>query len=183
MTISKVHITGGPGSGKTTLARQIAASLDVACYELDALALELEAAGRPFSNMADEVQRIAALDGWVSDGAYFDWTEPLFRNSDLVIWLDLPWRVASYRILSRHIRATVARDNPFPGWRKLWRFWRWSRRYYRDQVDRGLNQWGTPNTRQAASSLLEPYTPKLRTCRTKRDIEELLTDTLPVLGS
>ena len=32
-------------------------------------------------------------------------------------------------------------------------------------------------------SYLEPYTPKLRTCRTKRDIEELLTDTLPVLGS
>ena len=48
MTISKVHITGGPGSGKTTLSSQIAASLNVACYELDALALELEAAGRPF---------------------------------------------------------------------------------------------------------------------------------------
>jgi adenylate kinase family enzyme len=85
MTISKVHITGGPGSGKTTLSRQIAASLNVACYELDALALELEATGQPFSNLADEAQRISTSDGWVSDGAYFDWTEPLFQNSDLVI--------------------------------------------------------------------------------------------------
>ncbi len=180
MTISKVHITGGPGSGKTTLSRQIAASLNVACYELDALALELEAAGRPFQEMANEAQRIVASDCWVGDGAYFDWTEPLFQNTDLVIWPDLPWRVASYRILSLHIRATIARDNPFPGWRRLWRFWRWSRRYYRDQVDRGLNQWGTPLTRQTAASLLEPYTPELRTCRTKRGIEELLTEMLAV---
>jgi len=62
--------------------------------------------------MADEAQRISTSDGWVSDGAYFDWTETLFQNSHLVIWLDPPWRVASYHILSRHIRATMARDNP-----------------------------------------------------------------------
>ena len=183
MTITKVHITGGPGSGKTTLSRQIAAALNVACYELDAMTLQLQAAGKPFANMADEAQRIAKSDGWVSDGAYFDWTEPLFRSADLVVWLDPPWRVASYRILSRHIRATISRNNPFPGWKRLWTFWRWSRRYYRDQTDLGLNEFGVPHTRRTASPLLEPFAPKLRTCRTKRDIEELLTDTLAVCST
>ena len=177
MAIRRVHITGGPGGGKTTLPKQIAASLNSPCYELDAITLRpSNRPGKPFSEMANEALRIAESDRWVSDGAFFDWTEPLFRHADLVVWLDLPWRVASYRILSRHIRATIARDNPFPGWRSLWRFWRWSRRYYHDQVDGGLNEWGTPITRRTTASLLEPYERKLKVCRTTGDIAELLTN-------
>lgn len=56
-----------------------------------------------------------AKDTWIARGAYLDWVEPLLLEADLVVWLDVPWRVASYRIIFRHVRATTARKNRFPG--------------------------------------------------------------------
>ncbi len=123
------------------------------------------------------------LDGWVSEGAYFAWAEPLFRSADLVIWLDVPWRTASYRIVSRHIKATIARNNRWPGWRRLYRFWRWSSAYYHDRTDPGLNDYGNPNTRQTVVQLLDPYKEKLAVCRTGRDIKDFLVQTLVASGA
>ena len=34
-SIQRIHITGGPGSGKTWLASRLARALDVPCYHLD----------------------------------------------------------------------------------------------------------------------------------------------------
>jgi adenylate kinase family enzyme len=130
MNICKVHITGGPGSGKTTLSWQIAASLNAPHYELDKIVYPTHATA-PTSATAEavadwvvEAQHIAMSESWVSEGAYSAWAEPLFQNAELVVWLDIPWRTASYRIVSRHIKASIARNNRWSGWRRLYRFWR-----------------------------------------------------------
>lgn len=86
----------------------------------------------------------------------------------------MPWRVASYRIISRHIKATLAGNNRWPGWRRLYSFWRWSGRYYGNQNASGLNEWGVPETKRTAASLLAPYADKLTVCRSNREIEALL---------
>ena len=174
MTIRKIHITGGPGSGKTTLARRIAASLDLPHFELDGLALRLDAEGRPFAEMAAETQRIARLGGWVSEGAYLGLAGPLLREADLIIWVDIPWRVASYRIVWRHIRAELARNNRFPGWRRLYRFWRWSGRYYGNQNSGGLDGYGVPTTRDTVRQILEPHRDKLVVCKSNGEITTML---------
>jgi adenylate kinase family enzyme len=41
----RIHIVGGPGSGKTTLAKQLAGLLGVPAYDLDVVAYE-RGAGR-----------------------------------------------------------------------------------------------------------------------------------------
>lgn len=174
MNIHKIHITGGPASGKTSLAKRIAGPLALPLYELDEMALQLEAAGKSFIDIAGEAQCIAELDHWVSEGAYMGWAEPLFQQADIVIWLDISWRIASYRILSRHIRATIARNNRFPEWQRLLSFWSWSRRYYQNTARPGLNDWGVPRTKQTAISLLQPYKSKLVTCLENEEIEALV---------
>jgi hypothetical protein len=86
-----------------------------------------------------ECDRLAAEDRWISEGSFVGGNETFFRRADLIVWLDVPWRVASYRILSRHVKLSLARKNRFPGLLQLYRFWRWSSRYYANRNPAGLN--------------------------------------------
>ena len=174
MEVQKVHITGGPACGKTRLANHIASITGAPHYEWDMIALDIEALGKPFASIAEELPRIFATDAWVSEGAYMGWAEPLFEKAELVISLDVPWRVASYRILSRHVKASISGTNRFPGWRRLYRFWRWSSRFYNDSNPPGFNDFGVPDSKSMAASMLQRYRDKLVVCRTRTDIEELL---------
>ena len=182
MNVRKVFITDGPASGKTTLAQRITAALNAPAYNLDSVYLNMERTApddRIQALFKEEVARITATDAWVAEGAYLGLTEPLMRYAELVLWLDVPWRVASYRILSRHVKASIARNNRFPGWRRLYRFWRLSSKYYSNQNPPGLNRYGVPSTRATAIELLEPYKDKLVVCRTQKDVEALLARLTP----
>jgi len=163
--IRRVHITGGPDSGKTTLARALGAALRAPVFDLDGMTFEFGA-----DNMAEVLPKTVVGDSWVSAGAYGKSALPLFEHADLVVCLDIPWRVASYRILSRHIKAELSRNNPFPGWKRLYRFWLRSSRYYRNRNSPDLDSFN----RAFAAKSLEAYANKFVVCRTNREIDGLV---------
>lgn len=172
--IQRIQITGGPGSGKTTAARRIAEGLHLPFHELD---LELDqilndsGGDMERSHWEDRARTMADQEAWVSDGAYLDWVRPLLERAELVLWLDPPWRVACFRILVRHLKAELKRQNQYPGWRRLATFWTWSYRYYRDANPHSLNPWGVPLTRSLAVEELRQYERKLVVCRSKHDVD------------
>jgi adenylate kinase family enzyme len=180
----RIHFTGGPGSGKTYLAKRLATLLDVPYIDLDGRMLEI----KPLDVVIDQQHEydafIAARDYdleaatqaafWVSDGSFVGVSKVAFERADLVVWMDAPWHIASYRIVSRHVKAELRRNNRFPGWRRLYDFWRWSGRFYADRNPHGLNVWGTPATRAFTREVLAPYEAKLVIVRSKRDVQELL---------
>src|SRR6266550_2114982 len=96
-----------------------------------------------------ECDRLAAEERWISKGSFVGGNEIFFRRADLVVWLDIPWRVASYRIVSRHVKLSLARRNRFPGLLQLYRLWRCSSRYYANRNPAGLNPFGAPFTRDS----------------------------------
>ena len=171
--LRRVHVTGGPGSGKTTLTRRIAQILDAPLCDLDVLLIEV----------GDDIARLVAdgraadisrQEAWVSEGVYFGWTQPLLDRADLIVCLDTPWLVALCRIISRHVKAEVSRDNRFPGWRRFLRFLRWSYRYYHDGNPDTLDALGVPGTRSRRTRELERYREKLVMCRTQSDVDRLV---------
>ncbi len=174
----RVHITGGPGTGKTTLARALAAQLAVEHFELDGQALTHVAAQGgivDFEALATarvaESARIAAGEAWVSEGSNIVAARPFLERAEVIVVLFSPWRVAAYRILLRHFKANLAGNNRFPGVGNLYRFWRWSARYHANRNEHGLNDWGTPTTQLALEQALQPYDSKLVRCRTKTEME------------
>lgn len=172
--MQRIHITGGPGSGKTTAGRRIASGLSMPFHELDPILDQIlidSGEGIDRSRWEDRARAMAGEDAWVSDGAYFDWAQPLLDRAELVLWLDLPWSVACYRILVRHLKAELARTNQYPGLRRLGTFWMWSYRYYHDTNPHSLNPWGVPRTRSRAVEELSRYEQKLVVCRSKRDVD------------
>ena len=131
----RVRVVGGPGSGKTTYARALAADLGVPHHDLDRIAWAPPPGepGAPFrrwlrvpdGRRRERAAAIAAGDGWVADGLYAGWTEPLRDAADRIVWLDPPARVAVVRVLRRAL-ADRGRDWDL---RSVWRVARSARSF------------------------------------------------------
>lgn len=178
----RVHIVGGAGSGKTTLAQSLSERLGVPRYDLDLIGYEGGAgAKRELQSKRDDVQRIAALPGWVTEGIFLWWIEELFQQADLVVWLDVPFRVAAWRIFLRHVKREVARNNPHPGWRNLAFFLRNVRGYYRfGAIPPRAADDDAAVTRQTTMQILQTYGSKVVTCHRGSDIRRLTSSLLEI---
>lgn len=172
----RIHIIGGAGAGKTTLARQIAARLGVSAYDLDEIAYE-GGAGPAISIAVrlQAVRRIATGDAWVTEGGYLGWVDALLETANVVVWLDLPFRIAAWRIVLRHVRSSLARTNRHRGLRRLARFLRWNWGYYHNTPASSVTSDDPPMASRAATAhYLAPYAAKLIHCHRPADVTAVL---------
>ena len=118
----RILIAGVTGSGKTTLARRLAATLGLRHVEMDALFHGPDWTPRP--TFLDDVREFAATDSWVTEWQYSSrGTDPILApRADLVIWLDYPYRIVRTRLLWRTISRSVRRTELWNGNREkpLW---------------------------------------------------------------
>lgn len=133
----RIHILGGPGSGKTSFARYLSARFSVPLYDLDQLGH-----GNRTADYVDDAFSIAEQPRWVTEGIYLIWTDPLLYRANYIVLLDVPWPTAAWRILRRHIRRSLHGTNPYPGMngvRLLLKLLQFARPYYTERA-------GSPHT-------------------------------------
>ncbi|MGW7466970.1 hypothetical protein ACWGJT_20245 [Streptomyces xantholiticus] len=98
-------MVGTPGAGKSTLARQLAAALDLRYVELDDpfwAAGWVPADSDAFlSSVAEQIDQ----PGWIADGQYGSAVTAYAARAHAVIWVDTPLWVS----LPRLVRRTVVR--------------------------------------------------------------------------
>ena len=99
----RVLVAGASGSGKTTVARRVAAALDLPRVELDALFHGPGCVPRP--EFAAEVAALCADERWVTEWQYAEVRELLAARAELVVWLDL----SRARVMTQLLRRTVVR--------------------------------------------------------------------------
>lgn len=134
----RVHIIGGPGAGKSWLARRLAEKYGLPCWALDDLFWE-NASGYGVKRPAPERDRLLAQaleqDRWVIEGVYYAWVSPCFAKADRIYVLDLPLWQCRLRIVRRFIRRRLGRE---PGkaesLRSLWALLRWAGHYQRENL-------------------------------------------------
>jgi hypothetical protein len=111
--VRRVSVVGNSGSGKTVLARRLAAALGVRHIELDAV---FHQPGWTELDRAEFRQRAEGeieVDGWVVDGDYSAVRDLVWAAADTVVWIDLPRRVVMHRVIRRTLARAVTR-------RELW---------------------------------------------------------------
>ncbi len=160
----KIHVLGGPGSGKTTLGKELSAKLHIPHYDFD---LYGEKNGTSAEAWAEESFSIAQQPGWVVENIAIIHIDPLLYAADHIVLLDVPWPVAAWRMLYRHIMATLHGTNRYPGFKSLYALLTSSRRYY-------LNINKRPAIAELMHSYLEQHTSTLPPTR-QEVIEQLET--------
>lgn len=155
----RVHVIGGGGSGKTTLARKLGSRTGLPVFELDTGA-ELD---------PDEPR-------WISEGIYLYDVGRVLDRADVIVWMDLPKRIALRRIVTRHVKLTVLGRNAHRGFKKLLRYVRHQRQYYTSAAREptGPTDWDA-NSRAQTVEVLGPRSAKVVHLRSPRAVRRWLS--------
>jgi adenylate kinase family enzyme len=117
MSVRRISVVGNSASGKTHLARRIAAVLNVPHIELDAIHHLPNWEPIDPQRFLTEVGAITSTDGWVIDGNYRTVVAdgPVWRRADTVVWLDLPRRTVMRSVVTRTLHRVLRREELWNG--------------------------------------------------------------------
>jgi len=104
----RILILGRTGSGKTTLARQLAAALGVPHVELDKLYFNADLSTVPLDVLRERTSAVVAEARWVTDGNKSAVRDLVWPRADTVVWLDYPLAVSLWRLGKRAARRTTS---------------------------------------------------------------------------
>lgn len=91
------------GSGKSTLARKLSKELKIKRYPLDNLYWTKKyTRKRNRTVLKKKLKELVKKKKWIIEGVFVSWTEEVFKKADLIIWLDLDYKLLRKNILKRY---------------------------------------------------------------------------------
>lgn len=117
----RIAIIGITGSGKTTLATQLARHLRVPRLELDELHWGPNWTPAPREQFRAAVDAGTSVGRWVADGNYSAIRDLVWARADTLIWLDYPLIVNFWRLTRRNFKRIVLREEIYHGNRESFR--------------------------------------------------------------
>ena len=106
MKYKKIHIIGGPGSGKTYISKKLSDVYNIPVFDLDSIFWDKKK--REYVRTSDdyrsiEIERVLQNSSWVIEGVYYKGLSRSFEKSDLIIVLRTPLYLRQWRIFKRFI--------------------------------------------------------------------------------
>lgn len=122
--MNRISVIGGPGTGKSTLAKNIGKEVNLPIYHLDAI--------HHLENwkVRDSVERDKIIlekieeERWVIDGTYKSTLEARVKKSDMVIFLNYSTIARVRSVLSRYFKNKGKEKPEIPGCKEQmnWKF-------------------------------------------------------------
>ena len=131
----RIHLIGGPGSGKSYAAARLSAQFDVPVYALDDLFWDNTTSGYDVRREpAERDQQLASLverDGWIIEGVYYGWVAPSFAAADIIIALTPSILIRQWRVMKRYALRKAGREasSKDESLVDLWQLLRWGQTY------------------------------------------------------
>ena len=113
--IQKIAIIGGPGTGKSTLAKNLGKEMKLPVYHIDGIHHLKNWEIRPTQERDAIVSEKVKEPKWVIDGTYKATLEERVINADLIIFLDYSTIAKLKGILSRYFKNKGQEKPEIPG--------------------------------------------------------------------
>jgi adenylate kinase family enzyme len=155
--VQRVSVVGNSGSGKTTMARALAAAMGAPFLELDSIYHQPGWAELETQEYRRRVAEFVAADSWVVDGNYSKVRDLIWDRADTVAWVDPPRYRVMRQVIWRSLSRAARRTELWNGNRERWGnfltlkpeesiiVWAWTRhsvyrsRYLEAQADPALS--------------------------------------------
>ena len=122
MQMRRVSIVGCSGSGKTTVAKDLAVRLGVPHIELDALYHQRDWQPTPRDDLRARLVELTEAGGWVVDGNYHALVQDIvWGRADTVVWLDPSRRAVMWAVVRRTLGRMILRTELWNGNRERFR--------------------------------------------------------------
>ncbi len=148
----RIVVIGTTCAGKTTLARILAERLHVPHIELDALYWGPGWEALPTETFRSAVVKALSGDAWTTDGNYSKARDIIWGRADTLVWLDYPFTVVLWRLLTRTLRRVITREVLWNNNRETWK----GAFFSRDSLFVWAIQSHTRRRRQTPQHLQEP---------------------------
>jgi len=130
----RIHLIGGPGSGKSYAAARLSSQFDVPAYDLDDLFWDNTTSGYDVrTEPAARDQQLASIverDGWIIEGVYYGWVAPSFAAADIIIAMTPSIAARQWRVIKRFVLRKAGRvPSKNESLASLWRLLCWSQTF------------------------------------------------------
>ena len=103
----RVLVYGVTGSGKTTLAKQIASRTGLPWHSVDELTWRPGWVEVPKAEQRQAIEQICAAPAWILDTAYGTWLDVPLGSVDVIVALDYPRWFSLQRLVRRTVRRLI----------------------------------------------------------------------------
>jgi len=123
--MKRISVVGNTGSGKTAVAKAIAAELGLPCLELDGVFHQPDWQQLDTEEFRRIVAEFTAAEAWVVDGNYSAVSDIVWSRADTVVWvvwLDPPRHRLMRQLVPRTVHRMATGTELWNGNRERWRY-------------------------------------------------------------
>lgn len=140
MQYRKIHIVGGPGSGKTYSSNKLQEATNLIAYDLDQVFWDQSENTyiRASKELRSEkLKEILSNNSWIIEGVYYKWLEESFQKADIIVILNPHVVIRQWRIFKRFIvRKFLLGDFRKETFSSFVELWQWNKNFDDDNMVR-----------------------------------------------